>query len=127
MIFIAARLVAENEINIKVTTTTEKQPKINQELITEVLEEEINEEVIENDNDVKTEVVSSKLSQFQDLIFNIDGFDAIVLSFAPLFLILVLGLIFKTSYFDTTQKDIDLLRGEFVSNNTVFEVRKKCC
>ena len=122
MIFIAARLVAENEINIKVTTTTEKQPKINQELITDVLKEEVNEEVVENDNDVKTEVVSSKLSQFQDLIFNIDGFDAIVLSFAPLFLILVLGLIFKTSYFDTTQKD--LLRGEFISHDTVFKVRK---
>ena len=112
MIFIAARLVAENEINIKVTTTTEKQPKINQELITEVLEEEVNEEVIENDNGVKTEVVSSKLSQFQNLIFNIDGFDAIVLSFAPLFLILILGLIFKINYFASTQKEIDLLRGE---------------
>ena len=79
-------------------------------------------EVIENDNGVKTEMVSSKLSQFQDLIFNIDGFDAIVLSFAPLLLILILGLIFKTNYFDTTQKDNDLLRGEFVSHNTVFEV-----
>ena len=112
MIFITARLVAENEIRIKVTTTTEKQPKINQELITEVFEEEVNEEVIENDNGVKTEMVSSKLSQFQDLILNIDGFDAIILSFAPLFLILVLGLIFKTNYFASTQKEIDLLRGE---------------
>ena len=112
MIFIAARLVAENEMNIKVTTTTEKQPQINHELITEVLEEEVNEEVIENDNGVKTEMVSSKLSQFQDLIFNIDGFDAIVLSFAPLFLILILGLIFKINYFASTQKEIDLLRGE---------------
>ena len=123
MIFITARLVAENESNIKITTTTEKQPEINQELITEVLEEEVNKEAIENDNDVKTEMVSSKLSQFQDLIFNIDGFDAIVLSFAPLFLILVLGLIFKTSYFNTTQKDIDLLRGKFLSHNSAFEVR----
>ena len=122
MIFIAARLVAENESNIKITTTTEKQPEINQELITEVLEEEVKKEVIENDNGVKTEMVSSKLSQFQNLIFNIDGFDAIVLSFAPLLLILILGLIFKTNYFDTTQKDNDLLRGEFVSHNTVFEV-----
>ena len=116
MIFITAKLVAENEIDIKETTTTEKQQKINQELINDVLEEEVNEDVVENDNGVKTEMVSSKLSQFQDLIFNIDGFDAIVLSFAPLFLILVLGLIFKTSYFDTTQKDIDLLRGKFLSH-----------
>ena len=112
MIFIAARLVAENEMNIKVTTTTEKQPQINHELITEVLEEEVKKEVIENDNGVKTEMVSSKLSQFQNLIFNIDGFDAIVLSFAPLFLILILGLIFKINYFASTQKEIDLLRGE---------------
>ena len=110
VIFITAKLVAEEEINVKVTTTTEKQQNI-----TEVLEEEVNEEVAENDNGVKTEVVSSKLSQLQDLIFHIDGFDAIVLNFAPLLMILILGLIFKTNYFASTQKDIDLLRGEFLS------------
>ena len=108
-----AKLVAENEIEVKVTTSTEEQPKINQELVNE---EDIDDKIdVDNDNTVKNETISSKLSQFQDLIFNIDGFDAIVISFAPLFLILILGLIFKTNIFASTQKDIDILSGKFVA------------